>query len=168
MAGLTNKNCEELVQQSEEIGNLEKEIGNLENEISKNAKLCGNLERIDAFKIGKGEFVEVLEKAVTAHKNWVKNVETMVTEMKLKPVQLDGTKCGFGHFYNSITVYDKKIIDEWNSIDVVHKTLHKTGHDIIHAIETNNRLEAEKYLKSAEGYSKEIVGKLEKIVGIMR
>ena len=48
--------------------------------------------------ISNEEFLQYIEKAKKAHKNWLEKLRTIVNEMRIYPLQTNGNKCAFGHF----------------------------------------------------------------------
>src|SRR5690606_25289126 len=73
----------------------------------------------------------IIEKALTSHRNWVKRLKGMVDNMEVIPIQTDGNRCAFGHYYNSAIIHNSKILDLWRSIDQVHHGVHNGGDDTI-------------------------------------
>lgn len=114
--------------------------------------------------ISNEEFLVYIEGAKKAHKNWLENLKGIVNEMKIYPLQTNGAKCAFGHFYNSIQVTHPSISKEWKDIDNIHKEFHNLGDKVIQAVKENNNYEAEKYYASAEKLSKKIFEIMDKII----
>ncbi|MFL0196043.1 CZB domain-containing protein [Clostridium sp. WILCCON 0269] len=54
-------------------------------------------------------FVDVMNNAISTHVNWVNTLEAMANEMLIRPLQTDGHRCGFGHFYESVVSKDEGI-----------------------------------------------------------
>lgn len=149
------------------IRTLAERVENLENEISYAAKLGGEIESFSSYKMKVSQFKEVVANAVSAHKTWVETVEKMVDNMHIVPLQTDGTKCGFGHFYSSVKITDPKISEKWQDIDSDHLALHKAGHKVMEAIKNNDKNSASAHFKDIEKFSKNVINKLTQILEII-
>lgn len=110
------------------------------------------------------EFINYIEKAFKAHKNWLENLKRAIDEMKIYPLQLDGTKCAFGHFYYAINVTHPKLLTNWKAIDKTHMDFHGLGHKAIEAIKSKNSDGANNFYREAEELSNKIFKYLEQIL----
>lgn len=63
---------------------------------------------------------------------------------------MDDSKCGFGHFYYSVTPQYAKIIEIWKGLEIKHKNFHQYGSKIIQALFEGNATKAEELYKEAE------------------
>lgn len=109
------------------------------------------------------EFLNDISKAKEAHSNWMRSLKQIVDEMRLYPLQTNGEKCAFGHFYNAINVYHPSIIDDWKKVGEIHKELHIVGQMVIDAVREGNSSQAQKYFISADDMSKQVFEYLDKI-----
>ena len=105
-----------------------------------------------------------MEKAKKAHKNWLENLRKIVNEMRIYPLQTNGHKCAFGHFYNSIQGTHPSILKEWKDIDTIHRKFHGLGEKALKAVKNNNKHEVQKYYEAAEKVSKGIFISIDKII----
>ena len=87
----------------------------------------------------------------------------MVQEQQVIPIQTNGHKCKFGHFYHSIEISHPDI-KMTGKIDSIHNNLHNLAHDIINAIEQKNQNLCIRTLKNAEQMSGEIIKILNSII----
>lgn len=142
------------------------ELGKIEDEVAVLAKVSGEIGSEEIFKISNDDFINNIDLAISAHKNWVNNIKDMAKNMKVIPLQMDGNKCGFGHFYNSVSPLNKKVLNVWTNIDETHKQLHNMGHIVEENIEKGDKNNALNNAKKAENLSFEIIGKLEEIKSI--
>lgn len=117
--------------------------------------------------LGDKDILDIVKKALISHQNWINNLENMVENMEITPIQTDGDKCAFGHYYNSIVVNNPKIIEIWESIDSTHQEFHNLGDDVINAIKVRDKDRALRCFNVAKGKSKEIYDKLGKIQSIL-
>lgn len=111
--------------------------------------------------ISNEEFREIIDKARTAHQNWLELVKTMTAEMKIRPLQLNSQKCAFGHYYYAIQLRHPAMEEQWKKIGKLHADFHDKGTYVISAIQNGNAENAEKYLKEIETMSVELLGILE-------
>lgn len=114
--------------------------------------------------ISNQELIENLNSAKEAHKLWVVNLRRIVTEKRTYPIQLNSSKCGFGHFYNSININYPTIEKDWGMIDGIHKELHDFGHKVIDAVKENDSSKAQEYLDKAVELSESVVSYLDKVI----
>lgn len=153
----------EVHNQAIEVGNMGESISSIEDNISNLAKLSNLIFYDDNFKMDNNTFVSVMDNAISAHKKWVNTLETMAEKMNIQPLQTDGHKCGFGHFYESVQPKDKGIKDMWEKIDSIHLELHKVGHVVIDKIEAGNKVEAINNANKAKNISIHIIKMLNDI-----
>ena len=109
------------------------------------------------------EFATVIEKARSAHKDWIGNITNMVEEMKTVPLQYNPTKCAFGHFYRAIPLENGDIANTWKHIDKVHKEFHTTGAEVKKAVKAGDEVNARKYLEKAQVLSEDMFKCLDKV-----
>jgi methyl-accepting chemotaxis protein len=137
-------------------------------------KLSGNVKTMmDALNGGRNalsneEFVTIIENAIASHKQWMKKLESIVSTMTVTPLQTDGNRCGFGHFYKSIDVYNIELSSLWQQIDSVHKTLHENGGKVISAVKSHNEEAARQYFKESTVCAAKILEIFEEIVVIVK
>ncbi|QGU94431.1 chemotaxis protein [Clostridium bovifaecis] len=110
------------------------------------------------------EFISYLQKAKESHKIWLANLKRAIDEMKAYPIQLDGSKCAFGHFYYSINVEHPNIISDWKAIEEVHMKFHNYGKEVMNSIEENNYENANNFYKQAKELSSQIFEHLDNII----
>lgn len=106
------------------------------------------------------KFLSILDDAIKAHVDWMKKLQQMVDEKSVIPIQHNGMKCKFGHFYNSMKVSHPDIIEDWESINEVHLKLHSKAEIIISALEAHSSEDIEKIFNEAKLLSEDVIGKL--------
>ena len=111
------------------------------------------------------ELQEIIDKAKISHITWLDDLDKMITNMSIYPLQTNSNKCGFGHFYNSIQVDHPDLVKEWTSIDAIHHQFHNLGDDVIAAIKRNDRPNAEGLRDDAVKVSKQLISILDTIHG---
>lgn len=155
--------AEELYNESIGLETMGDSIGEIEEDISELAKLNNEIYYENNFRMDNDTFVKVMENAITAHINWVNTLKTMADKMEVQPLQIDGHKCGLGHFYQSATPKEEHIKSVWDKIDSVHLELHKIGHVVIDKIKSGDKIGAVNNAKRAEELSSDIIKMLSDI-----
>lgn len=135
----------------------------IENELDNMAKKMGKMGDDPFYSMDPKDFAKYLEKAITAHQNWIAKLKEMVSQRSMLPIQLDASKCGFGHFYYSRTPKIPEMQAIWKGLEAKHKKLHGYGSDISKALFAEDYSKAEAILKDAENCSKEVISDLEQM-----
>ncbi|MDS1002997.1 methyl-accepting chemotaxis protein [Clostridium sporogenes] len=161
-----SKEASNLSEKSLEIKSLANEMDKIDNEMSNLAKLSGDITYENYFKITNKDFIVAIDNAIKAHKTWVQQLENMTIENKIKPIQTDGQKCGFGHFYNSVMPRNKDIKEIWIKIDDIHKELHKIGEVVKSNINNRDIEKAKENSSKATQLSQTIINMLSNIKNI--
>ncbi|PAB60028.1 methyl-accepting chemotaxis protein [Anaeromicrobium sediminis] len=149
--------ADELYRKSEGIGKLGEKIGSIEDEVSRLAKISGEMGNEEHFKINNSDFIETLEHAIKGHIDWIHTLENMVQNMEIYPIQIDGTKCKFGHFYYAMTPSHPKIKSIWKEIDEIHLNLHELGHAVMEHVQKGDKISAQRDSKKAKDLSKKVM-----------
>ncbi len=147
--------------------NLKKSVEpvvDIEKILDETVKKMGSMTEDSFFRLENKEFAQYVRNAITAHNTWLNNLRNMVREKKAAPLQLDSTKCGFGHFYHSMIPNIPEIMPIWNELGNKHKRFHRYGADVISALNRENYSKAAKIFKEAENFSKSLIDDMEKIV----
>lgn len=105
--------------------------------------------------------------AIMMHQSWVKNVRAMIDAREVLPIQTNGCKCGFGHFYASVEPKKKDALPLWREIGQKHLNLHAIGKDICTAISRQDFDTAERQYKDAEKQSQELIKDMQKVHGML-
>ena len=109
------------------------------------------------------DLVEIINQAIKSHKIWTAKLKTIVETERVQAIQADGNKCEFGHYYNSISIENPKLKDQWKSIDKIHMDLHSKAQDVEKAIENGDTERAKAIYHQAEDQSHEIIKRLSDI-----
>ena len=139
-------------------------MGQIESVVTNIAEKCGKIANNNLFKLDNKNFIKFLDMAIIAHQAWIKNLASMVSEMKISPIQTNDHKCGFGHFYYSMTPMHSEIIPLWKEIESYHHSFHKKGDAIIDYIKSKNKSEAARHLSEAEQLSEKVVDFLNRMI----
>ncbi len=154
---------DEIREQSAKSKEMAKEIREIDDELSDIIEYM-----FKGLKGGKNalkgdELFEVLNKAKESHLNWLDSLDEMVGNMKIHPIQIDGNKCAFGHFYNSVHIEDRNLIEDWDEIKPIHLEFHSLGEKVLKAINDNDSEESRLYYNQALKLSNDIIDLIEKI-----
>jgi methyl-accepting chemotaxis protein len=170
---------------SEDVGNVNEFAGELEN-ISKSihevantivvvedkvdilAKTGGTLARDKHYGLSNDDFLNAVELAVKAHSNWLLNLKSMAENMNVSPIQTNDRRCGFGHFYYSVSPTSDKILPLWNDIEKYHHEFHKKGDTVLENIKLNKIEAVANQVKEAQTISEKITGIFNQIISITK
>ncbi len=96
------------------------------------------------------ELANILTNAKQQHQTWMDTLKSAVDNKHIVPLQVDSTRCGFGHFYQSLEVNDDRIKGLWDEIDKHHEELHDLGRTVLTLIVEKDYAQAkDKYHKAA-------------------
>lgn len=141
-------------------------IGEIEKLLDEAGKQLGDMTDDAFFRMEYKEFVKYMDKAINAHTLWLENLRKMVEKRSIVPIQFDATKCGFGHFYYSMTPKTPEIREVWITVADKHKKFHEYGKLVKEAILKEDFDTAQRKYQEAEEASKELLGKFEKMKNI--
>lgn len=108
------------------------------------------------YAISVREVIDVINKALEAHKNWLKTLKDIVDREELLPLQVDHTRCAFGHFYYAVPMTIEVVASDWKAIENVHKEFHEMGKRALEAIRNKRKADALRYYEEAEKLSREL------------
>ncbi len=143
-------------------------VVDIEKTLDDTVKQMGSMTEDAFFHLKKEEFAKYVSNAISAHHTWLKNLGRMVRERMILPLQLDDTKCGFGHFYYAMTPDIPEILPIWNDLGAKHKKFHRFGSDVIYAIQNEDFFRAEQVYNDAQNYSKELISDMEKMLKLAK
>lgn len=161
--GNLEENTQSLRSTSEKLKAATKPVVTIEEVLGEATKQLGDMTDDAFFRMEYDEFAKYMDTAIAAHKAWLKNLGKMVEEKEVLPIQLNSKKCGFGHFYYSMTPKTPEINKIWQTIADKHKKLHDYGNHVLKALMAENYTEAAKSCKEAEAYSKVLIADLEEM-----
>lgn len=132
-------------------------VTTIEKLLDEAAKQSGDMTDDPFFRMEASKFAGYMENAINAHIAWLGNLKKMVDKRTLIPLQSDATKCGFGHFYYSMTPKQPDVKAIWVTVDAKHKKFHSYAKEVVQAILSENYTEAERYYNEAAEYSKDLI-----------
>lgn len=146
---------------SEQLQTAIAPVGDIEKTLDDTVKQMGDMTEDIFFHLENQEFAGHVRNAITAHRAWLTNLKKMVDSREVIPLQLDASKCGFGHFYYALTPAIPEIRPIWEGIGEKHKRFHGYGADVIQALQRKDYARAEQIYREAENYSKELISDLQ-------
>lgn len=151
---------------SQELKTATEPVIDIEKTLDDSVKQMGYMAEDTFFRLKNKEFAKHIRNAITAHKSWLSNLQNMVYKRSIMPLQLDSTKCGFGHFYHAMTPDISGVRPIWNALGNKHKKFHKYGEQVIQALNQDDYEAAERLCNEAAAYSQELIADLESILKI--
>lgn len=150
----------------DELTKAAEPVVEIEGTLDEVLKQMGNMTNDAFFHLENLEFASYMQNAITAHQNWIRNLEKMVQEQVIVPLQLDSSKCGFGHFYYSITPRNPEIRVIWDALGEKHKKFHGYGAQAIQALFDEDYAKAQQICREAGEYSRELISDMEQMLHI--
>ncbi|MBD5535304.1 MAG: hypothetical protein HDQ99_06570 [Lachnospiraceae bacterium] len=147
-----------------DLKNATKPVVEIEKTLDETVKQMGSMTDDAFFHLENQEFAKYVSNAISAHRTWLGNLQKMAQTRTVTPLQLDSSKCGFGHFYYAMTPKMPEMLPIWNGLGDKHKRFHKFGADVINALNRADYFRAEQLCRDAEHYSKELIADLEKLL----
>ena len=119
-----NKLSESLKNIGIELKKAIEPVVSIEHLLDESAKVMGDMTDDAFFRMEYKEFMKYMDKAIEAHKTWLTNLKKMVDNKTIITMQFDAKKCGFGHFYYSMTPKTPEIREIWINLEEKHKKFH--------------------------------------------
>lgn len=132
-------------------------IGTIENELDNSAKQIGEMVHDVYYMLDNEIFINTMQNAIIAHQNWLKNLGKMVSTGECSPLQLDDTKCAFGHFYYAMNPTNAAVSTVWKGIAEKHHRFHGYGKNVIAAIRRGDMYAAKEEYDSAVKLSENLI-----------
>lgn len=139
----------------------------IEKELDDAAKIMGQMGKDAFYMLTNAQFENHIHKAVTAHKKWLESLHRIVEERMIYPLQLDDTKCGFGHFYYAMVPQNEQVQTVWKGLADKHKQFHGYGSQVIKAIFDEDYAKAEELFEQASEHSEKLIADLNHMLEIV-
>lgn len=152
---------------TQELQKVTQPLTFIEQSLDASAKIMGTMTDDPFFRLERHEFAKYIRNAIIAHETWLSKVKEMVDNGYVLPLQLDSSKCGFGHFYYAMTPKTPELLPIWKPLEAKHKKFHSFGSDIIKALFAGNHEEAQRIYREAETYSQELIADMKKMIAIV-
>ncbi len=148
---------------SDELRKAAQPVVEIEKTLDETVKQMGVMAEDAFYHLENREFAKYVSNAITAHHTWLENLKRMVNTQEVLPLQLDSSKCGFGHFYYAMTPRIPAVLPIWNGLGEKHKRFHNYGAGVINALNSGDYMQAQQICQEAENYSQELISDLEKM-----
>ncbi len=159
-----NADAKNLDQLSQQLSKVIAPMCTIEDNLNHTAQSMGKMAHDSFYMPDNAMFIENVNKAITAHKNWLKTLDEMICNEKPQPLQTNEHKCGFGHFYYAVKPQNKEIQAVWQEIEGKHNQLHSYGAQAIAALKHGNPEEARVAYKKAEDISKTLLADFDTVI----
>ncbi len=153
-------------QVGEDLHEATRPVVDIEKTLDDTVKQMGDMTKDVFFHLEKHEFSEYMKTAISSHHAWLNNLKKMIDSKTITPLQLDSSKCGFGHFYYAMTPDIPGVLPVWEGLGPKHQKFHRYGANVISAINNGDYIEAERIYHEAANYSKELISDMERIIQI--
>ena len=138
----------------------------IEKQLDEAGKQLGDMTDDPFFRMEYSEFAKYIDKAINAHKSWLENLKKMVDNRTSEPIQFDAHKCGFGHFYYSMTPKTPELREIWVKVEAKHNKFHECGKYVKDAIMKEDYDTAQKRYNEAEDISRDLLAEFKKMEDI--
>ncbi len=152
-----------LKQHGQDIDRIVSPLQSIEKTLDDSAKVMGTMAADPFYQLERKDFIEHIDNAISAHKNWLDNLGRIVNEKTILPLQIDDKKCGFGHFYHAINPTSPNIQAVWKPLGEKHKKFHSYGKQAIDALFAQDFDKAQSIYREASQYSETLIHDLEQI-----
>ncbi|MDE7418399.1 MAG: hypothetical protein K2N44_19195 [Lachnospiraceae bacterium] len=139
-------------------------VVNIERTLDDSVKKMGRMSKDAFYHIQNQEFVQYMNTAISSHQTWLGNLRKIVDSQNVIPLQLDSSKCGFGHFYYAVTPDIPGVLPIWEELGNKHQKFHTYGQFVIDAINNQEYGRARQIYNEAANYSKELIADMKKII----
>lgn len=159
------RDCTEFMRQvGHDLHKATEPVVDIEKILDTTVKQMGTMTKDAFFHLENEEFAEYMQSAISSHHTWLDNLQKMVKTREIIPLQLDSSKCGFGHFYYAMTPDIPGVLPIWEGLGNKHRKFHTYGIAVINALNNRDYAEAERVYWEAENYSRELIADMEKIL----
>lgn len=139
-------------------------VVDIEKILDETVRQMGEMSHDAFYHLEAAEFAQYMRSAISSHNAWLANLKKMVYSQQVMPLQLDSSKCGFGHFYHAMTPDIPDIVPIWKGLGPKHQKFHKYGASALNALNAGRYTEAEQVYREAETYSKSLIADMNRIL----
>lgn len=164
---ILSENADSLNEIGKNSADALKPLSGIETNVDQLLARMGKMSEDPYYALNQDELCAYLDGAISAHKGWVARLKSIVDSKEICPFQLDGNKCHFGHFYNSIEPPIPELKDIWERIGKEHRELHQSGSEILKCIFNEEYDRAYQLYGASEKKSVELIELLEKLKGMV-
>ena len=139
----------------------------IEKQLDESIKIMGGMAQDAFYMLDNQVVLNCMHNAVTAHKGWMGTLKEIAQEGKIKVLQTDYTKCGFGRFYYAFHPLHPEVARIWDGLGEKHRLFHSYGTKMLPAIQAGNTEEWKKIYKEAEVCSQELLADFQKLIRLV-
>lgn len=143
-------------------------VVNIEKTLDDTLKKMGRMSKDAFYHIENHEFIQYMTTAISSHQTWLGNLKKIVDSQNVIPLQLDSSKCGFGHFYYAVTPDIPGVLSIWEDLGAKHQRFHTYGKTVIDAIHNREYGQARQAYNEAAAYSKELIADMQRIIELAK
>lgn len=148
----------------QELQQATQPVVEIEKTLDESVKQMGTMTKDAFYHLKKQEFAQYMRNAISSHHTWLGNLKKMVDSRTVTPLQLDSSKCGFGHFYYAMTPDIPGVLPLWEGLGAKHQKFHRYGASVINALNSKDYQEAERVYWEADTYSRNLIADMTKIL----
>lgn len=157
----------EIGKNAEKNSSCAKQVGEIDRQLSKVAENMYDELRIGGRNMSYQELITIIQNAKNAHILWLENLKKMADGMEIIPLQTNGERCAFGHFYGVIRVSNPKISQLWQEIGTQHKEFHSIGKRVMDAVRKQEERTSAEEFKKADEISRKLMSMLDSATAII-
>lgn len=143
-------------------------VVNIEQTLDDSIREMGHMSKDAFYHMENHEFIQYMNTAISSHQTWLGNLRKIVDSQSVIPLQLDSTKCGFGHFYYAITPDIPGVLPIWEALGGKHQKFHTYGEGVINAVKNREYGKARQIYNEAANYSNELISDMQKIIELAK
>lgn len=151
----------------EELKQAAGPVVEIEKMLDDTVKQMGEMTKDAFFHLKNQEFAQYMSRAISSHRTWLANLKKIVDSQMVSPIQLDSSKCGFGHFYYAMTPDIPGVLPVWEGLGPKHQKFHRYGAAVINAINSGDFAEAGRIYNEVENYSRQLIYDMERILQLI-
>lgn len=142
-------------------------IKEMESGLDDSLKIMGEMTKDTFYMLDNEIFIHSVQGAILAHKKWLVTLESIKKNKIILPLQTNERKCGFGHFYYSITPVNPEVLSVWEGIEEKHKRFHGYGKELVAQLQQGQAEEADRIYQQAEKLSVELINDFENVIALV-
>ena len=119
-------------------------------------------------EISSSQLLEILDDAIDQHRTWINRLKGAVDKLEITPLQTDSSRCGFGHFYQTLNIRDEELKALWLEIDGYHEKLHIMGEKALTSIWNKDYPKAREDYKIVEAASSQVFRIIDEMKAMIR
>lgn len=151
----------------QELQQATQPVVDIEKTLDETVKQMGTMTKDAFYHLERQEFAQYMRNAISSHHTWLESLKKMVDSRTITPLQLDSSKCGFGHFYYAMTPDIPGVLPIWEGLGAKHQKFHRYGASVINALNSRDYQEAERVYWEADTYSRNLIADMTRILQLV-